>query len=484
MWKVGFLYRFYFLLEFLKDSSFGLEQLKQDLPIFHGVKIEGLIELGLKGKWIDITNNNEFVLTKSGEELLKISSATHRLRVQIRTLIDIINPPWVIGFIHGRSAFKLYAPPDVLQCFNEAELFESLDPKIINWWDQITARYKNDEDCINTKYERLGEKLSFEYELYRTGTPPNWVAIEFAGTGYDFVSQYSATITSRILIKVKTSRKQWNCAKFCLSKKEWEILSNNKTSILHLWCLSENQKSPIIVPCTKLIQFIGSKPTVCQLETSNFLFSDVSSIKQFEESLAKTSNRVGQFSTDNALIDAANKIEIYKIFINAAVKMQGLSAIIDSKEDSRNKFLANEFSLDKYYIKDQPHWGRSATGKSIGRPDIKVEDDNGNTLAICEALILKSMNCSYIDKHVKKLFRYDLSGLESNFIIVYSEANDFLSLWHKYLSHIHEIDLEYPIIGEIQEVSTGYGEIRLAISQHNRQGTTSNLYHLFINMKS
>ena len=177
------------------------------------------------------------------------------------------------------------------------------------------------------------------------------------------------------------------------------------------------------------------------------------------------------------------KKDILKTLITTAHHLQGIALTIKSDEDSRNGFIALLLSIHGIYVKDQTRWGRSASGKSAGEVDIKIETPDRKTEAIIEVFNLKSLDRTVIDSHLIKIFDYDTSGLARNFIIVYSEVEDFLNLWKKYLNHIPEIDFGYNLVGKPEEQETGFAEIKLARAKHLRQGKETILYHLFVNMK-
>lgn len=178
-----------------------------------------------------------------------------------------------------------------------------------------------------------------------------------------------------------------------------------------------------------------------------------------------------------------NKLYLLKTLIATASHLQGISKSLKPEENSRNDFIARILTIRGFIIKDQTRWGRSASGKSIGHPDFKIENLEGEAAAMMEAFNLRTLDRTVIDKHLKKIFGYDPSGLEKNFIIVYSEANNFSELWKKYLNHIPKIDFEYPLVGSIKGQKTQFTDIKLARATHEREGKTTEVYHLFINMK-
>jgi small GTP-binding protein len=176
------------------------------------------------------------------------------------------------------------------------------------------------------------------------------------------------------------------------------------------------------------------------------------------------------------------KKDILKTLVTTAHQLQGIAMTIKDDEDSRNGFIALLLSIQGIYVKDQTRWGRSASGKSAGEVDIKIETPDRVTETIIEAFNLKSLARTVIDSHLTKIFGYDTSGLAHNFIIIYSEAENFLDLWKKYLNHIPGIDFKHKLLGKPVEQETGFAEIKLAHSKHLRQGKEATLYHVFVNM--
>ena len=170
--------------------------------------------------------------------------------------------------------------------------------------------------------------------------------------------------------------------------------------------------------------------------------------------------------------------------IKACHHLQGRTKSIKKDEDSRNGIIRLILTLSGYSASDQTKWGSSATGKSAGEIDIKIEE-NGNAVSICEAFILESLDRTVIKKHLIKIFRYDSNGLSQNFIIVYSDSSHFMDLWSKYLEHVPQIDFEYPIEVNITDISddcSEYAEIKVALTKHKRNDRLLDLYHIFVNM--
>ncbi len=176
------------------------------------------------------------------------------------------------------------------------------------------------------------------------------------------------------------------------------------------------------------------------------------------------------------------KKDVLKTLITTVHQLQGTAMTIKPDEDSRTGFIALLLSIQGIDVKDQTRWGRSASGKSAGEVDIKIESPDRETEAIIEAFNLKGLDRTVIVSHLTKIFGYDASGLAHNFIIVYSEAEDFWELWKKYLNHIPGIAFEHKLLGKPVEQETGFAEIKLACAKHLRQGRETTLYHVFVNM--
>ncbi len=175
--------------------------------------------------------------------------------------------------------------------------------------------------------------------------------------------------------------------------------------------------------------------------------------------------------------------DLLNALLTAGTLLRGIARTIKSDEDSRNGFIALLLSVYGFIVKDQPRWGYSAAGKSMGRPGIKIERPNGEPEAVVEAINLKDFDRLKIELHLQKLFGYDPGGLERNFFIIYSEANDFPGLWKKYLDFIPGIKFEYPMSGSIQEEKPELKGIKSARTRHKREEKITEVYHLFINMK-
>ncbi len=166
-----------------------------------------------------------------------------------------------------------------------------------------------------------------------------------------------------------------------------------------------------------------------------------------------------------------------------ASKLQGKGLSLQADENSRTGFVAQLLEARGYRVQEQILWGQSPGGENLGELDLKIDDPEGKPLGICEAFNLTYLNRNVISSHLKKIFKYDPSGLRRNYILVYVESGSFEALWKKYLEHLEAVEYPCPLLGkakpkEIKE----FAEFKGARTMHLRQGKETCLEHLFINM--
>ncbi|MCI0470650.1 MAG: hypothetical protein L0Y73_03225, partial [Candidatus Aminicenantes bacterium] len=117
-----------------------------------------------------------------------------------------------------------------------------------------------------------------------------------------------------------------------------------------------------------------------------------------------------------------------------------------------------------------------------GELDMLIETPDNSDSSVIEAFNLEGFNSDKIESHFQKIFLYDASGLENNYLLVYAESDNFDSLWQKYLDYLPEIELTYTISSGPEEEKTRYADIKLARTMHNRHNKETSVYHIFINM--
>lgn len=166
---------------------------------------------------------------------------------------------------------------------------------------------------------------------------------------------------------------------------------------------------------------------------------------------------------------------------NACLNLQGAKIFWTATEDERNSHIASILEASGHTIKDQTRWGISRGGKAPGEIDIFVRESDGTPFTITEALIINSLDQAYIKLHIDKLFKYDTSGLERNFILIYSEAKNFQGLWEKYVEFIKNHTYEYQFI-DFEVVNNKFADLKIGKTSHLRNGKKVFLYHFMLNL--
>ena len=190
--------------------------------------------------------------------------------------------------------------------------------------------------------------------------------------------------------------------------------------------------------------------------------------------------------------------EIVKLIIKDLKSLQEKNRAIKPDEDKYSiilvEFLRRSLKSLGYFPHAQEPSGKTKKGHNdlltqggMGELDIRIVDKNNELKHICEVFILTYLNSSIISEHLNKLFDYDVNGLPVNIIIIYSKADNFFSLWTKYLEYLKNFDWKYPLsdysIEDISEQRDCPAEIKITLTKHHREGIICKVYHIFLNLK-
>lgn len=139
-----------------------------------------------------------------------------------------------------------------------------------------------------------------------------------------------------------------------------------------------------------------------------------------------------------------------------------------------------------FFTSEQSLRGSSESRKQIGELDINIETIDGKSITFFEGFILRSLNKTVIDKHIRKsVLNYDSNGLKEKFTIVYCYAENYIDLFQKYQKYANTIDIESIEFIEIEDLSKIYvngSEIKVLRSKYIRNNSRLVLYHLLINL--
>jgi hypothetical protein len=206
-----------------------------------------------------------------------------------------------------------------------------------------------------------------------------------------------------------------------------------------------------------------------------------------EEDIENFSKRIHDSNKHAAVYELLKSIKRYSYgwllnsIIMACVKLQGNHIYRTASEDDRNGYIKDLLQTVGFSTKDQTRWGVSNTGKSAGEVDILIEHNN-YPYSVIEALNLTSLDSSYLNLHINKIFKYDTTGLLNNFIICYVTAKDFATFWEKYMKHIKEHKYQYELdaVDDSIDNEFAYAEIKVALTKHKRDGKIIGLYHICV----
>lgn len=201
-----------------------------------------LLSLNQKCGWI--TQNEKMMLkpTEKGQSLLKINDPITRLREQIKDIIIGYPPTWLGIINRGRKEVKRNMSNNEIQCFEAAYLFREDDISVVQWWDTLIVSSFDRIDLENHQIGRIGELLSLILEEIRIGQKPYLVSLDVNFAGYDIESQVGKNDKTKLFIEVKTSIREWSHATFFLTRHEWDVLSQNKNAVVHLWTIQPELK--------------------------------------------------------------------------------------------------------------------------------------------------------------------------------------------------------------------------------------------------
>ena len=179
--------------------------------------------------------------------------------------------------------------------------------------------------------------------------------------------------------------------------------------------------------------------------------------------------------------DLSSQDAFLKNLTVACLNLQARKLYSVASEDDRNDYIGDILEAIGYTIKDQTRRGRSATGKRAGELDIFVFKDS-LPYTVIEAMNLKSVDTTYINTHLDKIFSYDTSGNKFNVCLSYVKTADFNVFWENYSVHVTSYNYHIPLLSSDATIDDeyGYSELRILKTIHSRSGRETNLYHICV----
>ena len=246
-------------------------------------------------------------------------------------------------------------------------------------------------------------------------------------------------------------------------------------------CLKYETDLLLKLPVDKLKEEV--KKRIKNIEREDFFYNEEHSIHL--HSYATQKIRTLKFILEDIEEDKIDDKEIHlvKSIVEATKKLQSQKKNIEGNEKARTQMLSN--LIKGFVAKDESGSGLSESGKSIGEPDIKLENNNGEIIAFCEGFNLKrSFDKTVIRNHVTKIFNYDASGLRTNFIFIFYELKDFLKDFNRYLHFIDELEITNLKLTNISEVDPYDlpAKIKIIEAIYELNLKSTKVVHLFIDM--
>ena len=179
--------------------------------------------------------------------------------------------------------------------------------------------------------------------------------------------------------------------------------------------------------------------------------------------------------------DLDSQDSFIKNIVTACLYLQTRKLYSTSSEDERNDYICDILGAVGYTVKDQTRRGSSSTGINAGEVDMFISKDR-LPFTVIEAMNLDSVNISYINQHLDKVFLYDTSGNKFNVCLSYVKVADFNTFWDKYSAHVATYAYTVPLLSTDTGVDNeyGYSELKIMKTIHNRSGRAVSLYHICV----
>lgn len=132
-----------------------------------------------------------------------------------------------------------------------------------------------------------------------------------------------------------------------------------------------------------------------------------------------------------------------------------------SSEDTMNDYIRDILD-ENYTVKDQTRQGDSTKGDEAGEVDIQL-CDSGFPLVMIEGVKLDSLVKETLSTHINKvLVNYDPNGCPYAFVLIYTTVVGFDEFYRRLLNYLEEYKFPYDRQTAIQDMETGYTELRHA----------------------
>ncbi len=443
----------------------------------------------------ELAKDDSLVTTESNYQLGLVNLFNAREKETIEELVDVL-----------KVAYFCFEKASQEENRIDAILFKTITALIIhlfnNNWLEFDRYYEELERLIFIQQVNIWNPdivtlhLGIYSKLYNAKNviekdTEKWLnyKIEFDQLSMEFYNIQNQSIKSELFF----SQIESNISNNIVTKVIEPVFKSNFYSVIcKIDCLLNDEKIG-----EKQIEFLKYLKNVIQkksiTEISDFDFFSQSIINTFPHMLEadrkifydafRNSDLQGISYSLDCLAHNNGYEKLIDCIIDSCIKLQGTRHYYNAEENVRNKFISQLLEASGFRNKDQTQWGLSNTGISDGEIDIQIVDKKGVAFSVVEGIILDSLNTSYLNLHLDKIFKYDTTGLEYNFIISYVGVSDFFSFWNKYCEHIKVHKFQYPLQEFYKDnYRENYAEIKTGLSSHLRSGNIVYLYHICLNM--
>jgi hypothetical protein len=170
---------------------------------------------------------------------------------------------------------------------------------------------------------------------------------------------------------------------------------------------------------------------------------------------------------------------------------RNLEKLIDKKDENAiNDWFTSLFNqkMSNFSIRlsDQARIGSAESNKGVGETDGLISDRLNSSISMFEAMNLKSIDTTVINKHVNKITKYDRESLSPIFIVSYCYFDDFINKIHDYCKHIEGMQyLGFDIVDTVNhqlkrlDYSSDYYSV---VESRYRGGKEIYIYHILIDL--
>ncbi len=166
-----------------------------------------------------------------------------------------------------------------------------------------------------------------------------------------------------------------------------------------------------------------------------------------------------------------------KVLLSMSKLQRNYHYNIESSVDTMNDYIRDLLD-ESYIVKDQTRQGDSEDGGGAGEVDIQICAE-GLPVVMIEGVKISSLEKDTLDTHINKvLTKYDPNGCPYAFLLIYTTVKKFDSGYQKILDYFQGYDYPYDRVTDLEDVATGYAELKHAqiILNRNNQKTRVHIW--------